>query len=104
MIGDDAEGDIDLFLGSASILLALPGMLPRSLRVLGQSRFVFLATELFQLVKDWAKNIGLVIRDGTGKVGEIFCALNDRGHALEAHPRIDVPLGMGFERVTAIIQ
>ena len=53
---------------------------------------VFFAAQFFELIEDWAKDVGLVIRDGSGEIGEIFCVLNDRGDALETHSGIDVTL------------
>ena len=62
--------------------------LPRS----GNVRSVFLAAQFFDLVEDRTENVGLVIRDRSGEIGEIFRALDDRGDALETHAGIDVPL------------
>jgi len=45
-----------------------------------------------------AENIGLIIRNRAGEIGQVFCALQDSGHALEAHAGIDMPLGQGCER------
>ena len=56
---------------------------------------VFLAAKFFDLIEDRAKNIGLVVGNGAGKIGEIFRALNDCGHALETHAGIDVTLRKG---------
>ena len=53
---------------------------------------VFFAAQFFQLVEDRAKNVGLVIRSCSGKIGEILGALNDCDGALETHSGIDVSL------------
>ena len=60
--------------------------------LLEASTGVFLAAQFFDLIEDRAKNIGFVIGNGAGEIGKIFRALNDRGHALETHAGIDVPL------------
>ena len=72
MIGDYAEGDIDLF------LVAFAGS-----SMFWKGRLVFLAAEFFQLVEDRAKDVGLVVRNCAGELGEVFCALNDCGGALQ---------------------
>ena len=60
------------------------------MRAIRQRAGVFLATQPFQLIEYWTENVGLVIRDRAGKIGEILRALNNRYSALEAHSRIDV--------------
>ena len=72
MIGNDAECDVDLFLIAFT---------DRSM--FRQGRLVFLAAHSFQLVEDRAKDVGLVVRDCAGELGEVFCALNDCGGALQ---------------------
>ena len=63
---------------------------------------IFLAAQFFHLVEDRAKNIGLVIRNRAGKIGEILRALDDRCHALETHPGIDVTLRQRRKRSVRI--
>ena len=85
VISDDAERDVDLFLTRFRQQFHVSGSVTR----------VFLAAQFFDLIKDWAKNIGFVIGNGAGKISQIFRALNDRSHALETHAGIDVPLRKG---------
>ena len=54
------------------------------------------------LVEDRAENVGLVVRDRAGEIGEIFCALDDRGDALETHSGIDVTLRQWRERAVRV--
>ena len=82
VIGDDAEGDVDLFL----FAFASGSMFSEG------STGVFLAAEFFELVEDRAKDVGFVVRNCAGEIGEIFRALNDRGRALETQAGIDVTL------------
>src|SRR4029450_4306723 len=56
----------------------------------------------FQLVEDWTKNVCFVVRNRARKIGEIFCALNNRGHPLEAHSGIDMTLRERRERAVWI--
>ena len=88
VVGDDAEGDIVFFLfGVAS------GTADR------QRGSVGLAAEFFELVEDRAEDVGLVVRDArVGEIGEIICALDNRGDAFEAHAGIDMARGEGRER------
>ena len=81
MVGDDAEGDIDLFLlGVAS-----------AAGVAGSVDAYFLPLSLFEFVEDRAEDVGFVVGDlGVGEIGEAFRALNDGGDALEAHAGIDM--------------
>ena len=58
----------------------------------------FLPAQFLQFVEDRAEDIGLVVRDDAGEIGEIFCALDHRGDALQAHAGIDVPLRQWRER------
>jgi len=82
VVGDHAEGDVDF-------LLLRPAGAARD----GERAGIFFAAELFDLVKDRAEDVGLVVRDfRVCEVGESFRALDDRGHALEAHAGIDVLL------------
>ena len=86
MVGHDAKGDVDLFL----------------LGFVGDSAFqqrarIFFAAQFFDLIENRAENVGLVIRNCTGEIAEIFCTLNDRGHAFEPHSGIDVTLRQGCE-------
>ena len=82
VIGDDAKGDVRRLLRVESC----------GLRAVRQRACVFFAAQFFELVEDRSENVGLVIRDRSGEIGEIFGALNDRGHALETHSGIDVAL------------
>ena len=72
VIGDNPKGDVDLF------MIAFTGS-----SMFRKSRSVFLAAEFFQLVEDRTKDVGLVVRDCAGELGEVFCALNDCGGALQ---------------------
>ena len=81
MIGDHAECDVDFFLLTFA-----------AAAVCWQCAGVFLAAQFFDLVEDCAEDICLVIRSCSGKIGQIFCALNDCGDALETHSGIDVAL------------
>jgi hypothetical protein len=81
VIGDYAKRDVDLFL------------LARASRfVFWSRRSVSFAAQFLEFIKDWAKDIGVVIRDSSGEIGEVFCVLNNRAHALETHSRINVTL------------
>ena len=53
---------------------------------------VFLAAQFFDLVENRAEDVGLVIGNCSGKIGEIPGALNDCDGALETHSGIDVSL------------
>ena len=57
-----------------------------------QRAAVFLAAQLFDLIENRTKNIGLVIRNRSGKIREIFRALDNCGGALETHSGVDVSL------------
>src|SRR5438270_3176817 len=104
MISNDTKRDIDLFLGSAtvsvvglrvsrsSLLRRYAGDSTRDECATRERASIFLSTQLFQLVENRSKNIGLIVRDRPRKIGEILRALDDRGHALEAHSGIDVTL------------
>ena len=63
---------------------------------------VFFPAQLFDGVKNRAENIRLVIRDGRAEVGEIFCALEDAGHALETHAGVHVLGGQRRKRAVGI--
>src|SRR5207249_2849926 len=73
--------DVDLF------LVAFAGS-----SMFWKGRLVLLAAKSFQLVEDRAKDVGLVVRDCAGELGEVFCALNDCGGALQTQSGIDVTL------------
>ena len=79
MIGNDTERYVDFFLFTLT-----DAFLCR------QRRAVLFAAQFLEFVKDRAKDVGLVVRDGSGKIGEILCALDDRCNALEAHAGVDV--------------
>ena len=91
MVGDHAKRDVDLFLiaigGSASFW---------------QRARVFFSAELFDFIKDRTKNIGLVVRNCAGEIGEIFRALNDRGRTLEPETGIDVSFRQRRETAVGI--
>ena len=72
MIGDDTEGDVDLF------LIAFAGS-----SMFWKGRLVFLVAKCLQLVEDRAKDVGLVVRNCAGELGEVFCALNDCSSTLQ---------------------
>src|SRR2546423_3945690 len=96
VIGDDAEGDVDLFLFSICRAAAPAAFfqLWQAVRLPynGKRRAVFLPAQLLQLVEDRAEDISLVVRDDAGEIGEIPRALDHRGDALQAQAGIDVPL------------
>ncbi len=83
MIGNHAEGHI-------CGLLRVEG---RGLRAIRQCTRVFFAAQFFQLVEDRTEDVGLVVRDRARELGEVFCALNDCGGALETEPGVDMTLG-----------
>jgi len=87
VIGDDAKRDID-----CGLRIADYGLI--SIR---QRARVFFSAEFFELIEDWAKDVGLVIRNRSGKIREILSSLNDRNGTLETHSGIDVPLRQGRE-------
>ncbi len=74
-------------IGEPPIATPGPGVLPCTS---GSVLAYFFAAQLFQLVENWAENVGLVIRSRSRKIGEILCALNDCYGALETHSGIDV--------------
>src|SRR5207248_6829885 len=49
-----------------------------------------------------AENVGLVIRDRAGEIGEVFRALDNRSSALESHPGIDMTLWQRRKRAVGI--
>src|SRR5438128_8653557 len=57
-----------------------------------QGRTVFFGAQVFEFIKNWTKNVCLVIRDRAEEVGEGFCVLNNRSDSLKTHTRIDVTL------------
>ena len=68
VVGDDAEGDVDLLLFGDR----------RCCRHSGSVRAVFLAAHLFDRVEDRAEDVGLVVGDlGVGEIRETFRALDD---------------------------
>src|SRR5439155_24715874 len=88
VIGDDSERDVDLFLlwivcraaaTAAPILLRQAVRLPYN----RNRRSVILSAQLFDLIKNRAEDVGIVIRNRSGEIGEIPGALHDCGHALE---------------------
>ena len=92
VVGDDAEGDIGFF------LLGVAGRAAG-----GKGGAVGAAAEFFEFVEDRTEDVGLVIRDaGVGEIAEVFCALDDRGDALEAHAGIDMARGERAERAVGI--
>ena len=81
VVGDDAEGDVDL------LLLGVAGAAGAS----GSVRAVFLAAQLFDLVEDRAEDVGFVVGDlRVAKSVKSFVPWMMRGDALEAHAGIDV--------------
>src|SRR6266566_7676800 len=91
MIGDDAKGDVDFLL---LVLILYGGCVSR--RRLTETPYnrqqagAFLAAQFFNLIENWAEDIGLVIRNCSGKIAEILGALNDCDGALETHSGIDM--------------
>src|SRR6266496_2823613 len=94
MIGNNAEGDIDLFLLWIDCRVAAPAALfarqAMRLPYNWQRSGVPLSAQFFQLVENGPKDVCLVIGNYTRKIGKVFCALNNRGDALEAHSSINV--------------
>ena len=107
MIGDYAKRDVDLDLcrgaHAAGVLVAAArgdfldrraadrhtraGCAP--LHIWNGVR-VLLTAEFFEFIEDWPKNIGLVVRNRTREIGQIFCALNDCSRTFETHSGINV--------------
>ena len=82
VVADDAEGNVCfLLLGSFGFS--------------GEGGGVGFSGEFRKFVEKGPEDIGVVVRDGFGEVGEATRALHDRGHALEAHARVHV---LGGER------
>ena len=97
MIGDHTKRDIDLFLlgivcRAAASAAFFSSRQATRLPYKWQRRFIFFFAQCFKLIENRAKDVGLVIRNGSGEIGEIFRALNDCGHALETHAGIDMTL------------
>ena len=96
VVGDDAEGDVDLFLLGDGDDVAL-------LVRFGQRALVVLAAELGQLIKDGFEDIRVVVADlRVLEVGEIFRALDNAGEALEAHAGIDMLRGQRSEGAVGV--
>ena len=92
VVGDDAEGDIGFF------LLGVAGGAAH-----WQCGAVGFAAEFFDFVEDRTEDVGLVVRNArVGEIGEIFCALDDRGDALEAHACVHMAGGEGRERAVGV--
>ena len=84
VVGDDAEGDVDLLLLGHGHDVAL-GV------GLRQGALVGLAAHLRQLVEDGFEDVGVVVADlGVLEVGEVLRALDDAAHALETHAGVHV--------------
>ena len=91
VIGDDAEGDIILFLLS----------LTRAART-RQSRSEAFAAESTNGREEGTKNVGLVVGYRGAKIGEILRTLHDAGNTLKPHASIDVAGGERNERTIGI--
>ena len=68
----------------------------------GQGGAVSLAAHLFDLVEDGAEDVGFVVGDVAGEIGEVLRVLHDAGDALEAHAGIDVLGGQGGEGAVGV--
>src|SRR5581483_6168097 len=66
------------------------------------SRSIFLAAESFDLVKDRAKHVCVVIRNSFGEISKVACALNDGGDTFETHPGVNVTLRQRRERSVGV--
>src|SRR4029077_8058636 len=103
MIGNDAQSDRVLFVIEVARGAALPfARQAMRLPYNWQRIRVLPAAQFFQLLKDWTKDVCLVIRDSSGEIGEVFRVLNDRGNALETHSCIDMSLRQRRERAIRI--
>ena len=60
------------------------------MRAIRQCARVFLPAQFFELIENWAKNVGVVIGNDSGKIGQILRALNDRRRTLKTHSGINV--------------
>ena len=94
MIGDDAKSDVDLFLLVFDFVgrLCQPPSSQQRRPTVGSVLAYFFAAQFFDLIENRAEDVGLVIRNRAGKIGEIPGALNDCDGALETHSGIDVAL------------
>src|SRR5256886_17616243 len=81
MIGDHTERYVDFFLFALTAAF-----------LCWQGRTVFRGAQFFDFIKNWTKDVCLVIRDRAEEVGEGFCVLNNRSDSLKTHTRIDVTL------------
>ena len=62
-----------------------------------------MARHFLEFIENGAKDVRFVVGDiGVGEVGEIFCALDDRGHALEAHAGVHMLCGERGERAIGV--
>src|SRR5437867_12860536 len=86
MIGDHTERYVDFFLFTLTAAF-----------LCWQGRPVFFGAQVFEFIKNWTKDVCLVIRDRAEEVGEGFCVLNNRSESLKRHTRIDVTLGQRRE-------
>src|SRR5882672_7703476 len=84
MVGDHAEGDVDLFLLTCARRAGT-----------GQRGVVFLPAEFFNFVEDGAENVRFVVGNNLVEISEILRALNKAGYAFETHPGIDM---FGWQR------
>ena len=84
VISDDSERHVDL------LLSALSHQLPLRIRTWKGAR-VALATHFFELVKNRAEHVRLIVGDARiRELGEVLGPLNDRAYALKAHPGVNV--------------
>src|SRR5207244_719996 len=67
-----------------------------------QCRRVFFSAQLLQFVENRTKNVGLVIGDRAGEIGEIFCALKDCRRTLKSHSGIDMTLRQWRKRAICV--
>src|SRR2546430_9424940 len=79
MIGDHTERYVDFFLFALTAAF-----------LCWQGRTVFFGAQVFEFIKNWTKDVCLVIRDRAEEVGEGFCVLNNPGDSLKTHTRITV--------------
>ena len=93
VVGDDAEGDVDLFLLGDGHDVAL-GVGLRQRALVGLRNAIY-NSEAADLIEDRLENVGVVVADlRVFEVGEVLRALDDGADTLEAHAGIDV---LGWE-------
>src|ERR1700722_10183123 len=105
VVSDDPEGDVSLHLVWTQCSKNLSNLRP-SITPFGmhrqRGRIVFTA-HFLQSIKNWSKNVRLVVRDlRVGEIFEIVRTLDDAGGALKTHAGIHVLRGQRRERSVRI--